>query len=511
MASEPLAYSAGVHANYDIQFRIDKSGLNFMEDAPFPKSPATIKDCEGLSISIDGQVEEWTPMDGEGWTRRFMTAKSISISMTAKRNIGDPTIDVGDHILLTGGTAGVGTRILVTKNDWTYRGAHKLTSDASNIQTKTAKTTSSNSGTSSGGNGGTGTGAVYTEAIKQFVYKLTPVFISTEKKRICRITVNPDCFDIPVYISGQLVIDMQLSGTVTLSCNINGVETAVRTRQYLSKGIHTLEFVVPFTTAEIKGYAVDVFVVCSHGHGESISENCLSAEGLISVQTAAENTAFESFGQCVTCVNLAETDYIKIPVLHSDSTLSGIIDWGDGNTQEYSPAFEYEHTYAESGYYTVTIDCYIEKFSCEGNVRTLVLAESVKEIESGAFAGCTELESVLIPARVTKIGNYAFYNTGLKSVKVSRDCVYEATSFPENCAINFYPYFTEPVTADAHGEFIQQTAASVWIILHKLGKYPSVTVIDNYGELTLCETEYTNENTVTLRFSEPTAGTVYLN
>lgn len=65
--------------------------------------------------------------------------------------------------------------------------------------------------------------------------------------------------------------------------------------------------------------------------------------------------------------------------------------------------------------------------------------------------------------------------------------------------------------SDKSVSFTQETSASVWVILHNLSKYPSVTVIDNYGELTLCETEYTNENTVTLRFSEPTAGTVYLN
>ena len=54
---------------------------------------------------------------------------------------GDPTIDAGDHILLTGGVAGQGVRILVTKNDWTYRGSHKITSDASMIQAKSRKNT----------------------------------------------------------------------------------------------------------------------------------------------------------------------------------------------------------------------------------------------------------------------------------------------------------------------------------------------------------------------------------
>ena len=49
----------------------------------------TVKDAESLSISIDGQVEEWNPMDMAGWTRRLMTSKSISISMGGKRNYGD--------------------------------------------------------------------------------------------------------------------------------------------------------------------------------------------------------------------------------------------------------------------------------------------------------------------------------------------------------------------------------------------------------------------------------------
>lgn len=93
MADAPTIYASGVHANYDITFRIDVSGLSFLNGKPFPKTPKAITDAEGLSISIDGGVEEWNPMDGKGWTKRFVTAKSISISMTAKRNIGDPGND----------------------------------------------------------------------------------------------------------------------------------------------------------------------------------------------------------------------------------------------------------------------------------------------------------------------------------------------------------------------------------------------------------------------------------
>ena len=64
---------------------------------------------------------------------------------------------------------------------------------------------------------------------------------------------------------------------------------------------------------------------------------------------------------------------------------------------------------------------------------------------------------------------------------------------------------------DKSGVFENSTASKVWVILHNLGKKPSVTVIDNYGDVVWCDIEYTNDNTVTLRFSEETVGTVYLN
>ncbi len=49
----------------------------------------TIADCETFSVSFDNGVEEWTPFESEGWVRRLMTGKGITISVTAKRNVGD--------------------------------------------------------------------------------------------------------------------------------------------------------------------------------------------------------------------------------------------------------------------------------------------------------------------------------------------------------------------------------------------------------------------------------------
>lgn len=53
----------------------------------------TVTDAESLSISIDGGMEDWNPMNTHGWTRSLMTSKRISMSMGGKRNYGDPGND----------------------------------------------------------------------------------------------------------------------------------------------------------------------------------------------------------------------------------------------------------------------------------------------------------------------------------------------------------------------------------------------------------------------------------
>ena len=49
----------------------------------------TIAEMESFSITIDGKVEEWSPFEAEGWTKRLMTGKSITIAIKGKRCVGD--------------------------------------------------------------------------------------------------------------------------------------------------------------------------------------------------------------------------------------------------------------------------------------------------------------------------------------------------------------------------------------------------------------------------------------
>lgn len=98
-----MSTKSGVYPCYENQFQV-KAGGNYK----------AIADCESFSVSFDNGVEEWTPFDSEGWTRRLQTAKSIIISVTAKRNVGD---DGNDYIA---GLAFVNGRATEADFKWSF-------------------------------------------------------------------------------------------------------------------------------------------------------------------------------------------------------------------------------------------------------------------------------------------------------------------------------------------------------------------------------------------------------
>lgn len=77
-----MSTTSGVYPCYENQFKIDTSDTS---TAAFK----TIADCETFSVSFDNGVEEWHPFEQEGWVRRLLTSKGVTISVTAKRNLGD--------------------------------------------------------------------------------------------------------------------------------------------------------------------------------------------------------------------------------------------------------------------------------------------------------------------------------------------------------------------------------------------------------------------------------------
>ena len=59
--------------------------------------------------------------------------------------------------------------------------------------------------------------------------------------------------------------------------------------------------------------------------------------------------------------------------------------------------------------------------------------------------------------------------------------------------------------------YIQTSPAQTWNIFHKLGRMPSVTVVDSAGTVVRGEVEYIDSNTIKVSFSGGFSGKAYLN
>lgn len=80
--------NTGVYPVFDLDFEIGTKGRDSSAG-----DMKVIKDMETFTPTIDGNVEEWTPMDTEGWVRRLMTGKGFVIGLNGKRHVGDPGND----------------------------------------------------------------------------------------------------------------------------------------------------------------------------------------------------------------------------------------------------------------------------------------------------------------------------------------------------------------------------------------------------------------------------------
>ena len=110
-----MATTSGVYPCYENQFKIDTKGGGGTETL------ATIADMENFSVSIDGNVEEWKPYEERGWTRRLVTGKSITISVSGKRNVGDAGNDYINSLALKTGSEASTTFV------WTFPSGATLT------------------------------------------------------------------------------------------------------------------------------------------------------------------------------------------------------------------------------------------------------------------------------------------------------------------------------------------------------------------------------------------------
>ena len=68
-----------------------------------------------------------------------------------------------------------------------------------------------------------------------------------------------------------------------------------------------------------------------------------------------------------------------------------------------------------------------------------------------------------------------------------------------------------PNIQDLNYVHYQNSAVTQWTVEHNLGKFPSVTVIDNNGETVFADVNYIDANTLTIDFSEAFSGKAFIN
>lgn len=71
----------------------------------------------------------------------------------------------------------------------------------------------------------------------------------------------------------------------------------------------------------------------------------------------------------------------------------------------------------------------------------------------------------------------------------------------------------EAISAASDKTFVfeQGVASDTWVIVHNLGKYPSVSLVDSAGTQFDADVEYNSENSCTVRMNGATTGKAFLN
>lgn len=64
---------------------------------------AKIADMENFEFSVETGVEEWNAMENDGWRSALATAKSITVSVSGKRHVGDAGNDYVASMIMKNG------------------------------------------------------------------------------------------------------------------------------------------------------------------------------------------------------------------------------------------------------------------------------------------------------------------------------------------------------------------------------------------------------------------------
>jgi hypothetical protein len=97
-----------------------------------------------------------------------------------------------------------------------------------------------------------------------------------------------------------------------------------------------------------------------------------------------------------------------------------------------------------------------------------------------------------------------FFNVQLSLVKSNGDLIANTNYFLSIVNLNIG-------IGDAHFTYVQSSPSSNWVIEHSLGKHPSVSIVDDNGNMIMADVRYIDLENLEITFSQPVSGEAFLN
>jgi len=116
---QKFAGTPGVFPVFSNIFKIGSKGMASI----LPTDMVTISDLTTFSPAVDNTLDSWSPLDLEGWIKRAIVGKGITISFSGKRNYGDAGNDYVAGLFMESGDGAA------SKFEWDLPDGATLTMD----------------------------------------------------------------------------------------------------------------------------------------------------------------------------------------------------------------------------------------------------------------------------------------------------------------------------------------------------------------------------------------------
>lgn len=234
--------------------------------------------------------------------------KDLSYTPCTVDYIGDPALDLGDVVQVSGYNADntSGTYTCIMTYNWKFHGTHKLTAVGKNTKLakaqniKSTKTTSNMNQAASEAKTKT---LIYTNSNASYIYGTEEPIISFD---------IPVVKDTSVMINGQIVFEVYAPGTFKLIYEVDGERIEYSPKQTMVEtGYCTMNILYALTEAKVdKHNNFTVYIETNDGEGSVEEGNCIIIASGYDIAAITDNTKKIKFEE--------NMEYINIPMIAFD-------------------------------------------------------------------------------------------------------------------------------------------------------------------------------------------------